>query len=104
MEHQDWTPVVLNRSDKKHSPPKGFSGFKKTEDAEGNPIKPKTYGREYGQRVTLARTQKGMTQADLAKAMMVQPVIVRDIENGSGVVNDQNCQKIFKVLGVKRNV
>lgn len=103
MEHQDWTPVVLNRSDKK-SPPKGFAGFKKTEDSEGNPIKPKTYGREYGQRVTLARTQKGMTQVDLAKAMNVQPPVVKDIENGTGTVNDQNCQKIFKLLGVKRNV
>jgi ribosome-binding protein aMBF1 (putative translation factor) len=104
MEHQDWTPVVLNASNKKHSPPKGHPGFKKIEDAEGNPIKPKTYGKEYGQRVILARNQKGLNQADLAKAMNVQPIIVKEIENGTGIVNDQNCQKIYKLLGVKRNV
>lgn len=100
---QDWTPVVINRSDKK-SPSRGFGGFKKTEDSEGNPIKPKTYGKDYGHRVTLARTQKNMNQADLAKALSVQPNIVRDIENGSGIVQDKICQKIFIVLGVKRNV
>lgn len=60
---------------------------------------PKTVGDGMGKRIQQARTAKGWTQKDLAQKVNVKPADIRDIENGTAVLNMPLISKIRKVLG-----
>lgn len=65
----------------------------------------KTWGKDYGNRVTQARIKHNpkLSQNDLAKKLQVKLEIVRDIENGKGLYKPNIANNIFKILKVKRN-
>jgi putative transcription factor len=102
MQHQDWTPVVINRTDKPTQPVKQYQNYKNIDEIEIGTIK--TYGIEYGKRVSTARLEKKMTQAELAKKMNYEVSVIRDVENGKGKLDGNVCNKIYNILGVKRNI
>lgn len=101
MQHQDWNHVVINRSDKPTQPVKQYQNYKNIDEIEIGSIK--TYGIEYGKRVSTARLEKKMTQAELAKKMNYDVSVIRDVENGKGKLEGAVCNKIYNILGVKRN-
>jgi len=118
MEHQDWKPIILNSSKNipKHKQqteivPKFKSSNSnssninaaKIERDEEEGKKLKTYGAEYGKKVTDARTSRKLTQKQLAQQLNVRQDVVQKLENGSGLVDGNICGKIFRILGVKRN-
>uniref|UniRef100_A0A6C0EIF8 HTH cro/C1-type domain-containing protein n=1 Tax=viral metagenome TaxID=1070528 RepID=A0A6C0EIF8_9ZZZZ len=65
----------------------------------------KTWGTVYGKAVTQARCKlpTKTSQTGLAKQLQVKPDIVKEIENGKGLYNDQLANKLFRILKVKRN-
>ena len=65
----------------------------------------KIWGKEYGQKVTIARVNSTpkMTQAQLAQKLQVKPDVVKDIENGTGLYKPNIANIIFRILKVKRN-
>lgn len=77
--------------------------IKYTEDGE-EIVKTKTWGIEYGKKVTQARTSKTpkMNQQQLAQQLNIKLDIIKSIENGTGNLNPQIASKIFRILGVKR--
>jgi len=54
-----------------------------------------------GKFIEQARTAKKMTQLDLARALVVQPPIIKQYENGTAIPNNAFIAKIEKTLGVK---
>ena len=115
MEHQDWKPVILNSS--KNIPkqqteivPKFQSSNSnsnvnaaKIERDEEEGKKLKTYGTEYGRKVQDARKEKNFTQKQLAQQLSVKPEVIQNVENGKGLVDGKICDKLFRILKVKRN-
>ena len=96
--------TIKNKSTKSSNKSENKLNIIMTEDGE-EIIKTKTWGFEYGKKVTQARTSKTpkMNQQQLAQQLNVKLDVVKSIENGTGNVNPQIASKIFKILGVKRN-
>jgi ribosome-binding protein aMBF1 (putative translation factor) len=112
MEHQDWNVVILrgknNQSKTTETIKKPInignkSASKIEEDAE-NLKSHNLYGKEYGLRVSKGRLDKKMTQIELARKMNVQPDIIKNIENGCGIINGKHIDLIYKLLNVKKNL
>ena len=116
MSHQDWKTIVFNsnKNTPKHKlevePVKKYVSNSNTnvdsakierDEEEGKKLK--TYGLEYGKKVCEARKEKNWTQKQLAQQLNVRQDIVQKLENGSGLVDGNICNKIFRILKVKRN-
>jgi ribosome-binding protein aMBF1 (putative translation factor) len=112
MDHQDWNVVILRGKNNQHKTNEiikkpinngNKSAYKIEEDAE-NLKNHNLYGKEYGMRVAKGRLDKKLTQIELAKKMNVQPDIIKNIENGTGIVNGKHIDLIYKLLNVKKNI
>lgn len=114
MDHQDWKPITfgLNKNTPAHKqesiviPKNQFKGgvdSAKLERDEEEGKKLKTYGSEYGKKVQIARGEKNWTQKQLAQQLNVKQDVIQNIENGKGLVDGQICNKIYRILKVKRN-
>lgn len=104
-DHQDWRTVVLNASKNEkqpHATTISHPTTRKLEDANGDSIPHKRYGTAYGQAVIKARLAKQWKQIDLARQLGVQLPIIRDLENGTGIVDGSVCDKVYKALKVTR--
>ena len=110
MDHQDWTPVVFKKTIKTKpattqvavQPNQQNKDRVKMSDDDEMP-QVKTYGKEYGIRVSQARVEKKLSQQQLATQINEKVDVVKLVENGKGVYNPNVSQKIFRVLKVKRN-
>lgn len=56
---------------------------------------------KFGKRVKVLRTQKKMSQGDLAKILGVHPTYISGIERGVRNMSLKNIEKLAKALGVK---
>ncbi len=56
---------------------------------------------KFGKRVKELRTQKKMSQGDLAKILGVHPTYISGIERGVRNMALKNIEKLAKALGVK---
>lgn len=56
---------------------------------------------KFGKRVKELRTQKKMSQGDLAKILGVHPTYISGIERGVRNMSLKNIEKLAKALGVK---
>ena len=109
MSHQDWTPVVFGSKKKS-----------KDENEKGNPTssslsnvgvyksisdddvkKTKYVSKNTSQAVMSARSEKKMTQKELAQKCNMDVSIINEIERGTCVYNATHVNKIQSVLGVK---
>jgi ribosome-binding protein aMBF1 (putative translation factor) len=89
-------------SDKPTQPVKQYQNYKNIDEIEIGSIK--TYGIEYGKRVSTARLEKKMTQAELAKKMNYDVSIIRDVENGKGKLEGAVCNKIYQYSWRKKKL
>jgi putative transcription factor len=56
---------------------------------------------DYGERIRAARTAKGMTTKDLALATKERELLIKKIEKGELVPEDEVRTKIEKALGIQ---
>jgi len=56
---------------------------------------------DYADRIRNARTEKGLTQKDLALQMMVRELLIKKIEKGELIPEEEVRKKLEKVLGIK---
>lgn len=56
---------------------------------------------DYANRVRNARMEKGLTQKDLALQLMVRELLIKKIEKGELVPEEEVRKKLEKVLGIK---
>ena len=115
MDHQDWNPVVLqgnksrnnkSRNNKKILGSKSYNKSNTTknkykEDVDGKPIK-KTLPKDFGQKMQIARADKGWTQKELAQKMNCKPSEIQSYEqNKTENPNKSFARKIERILGSK---
>ena len=112
MSHQDWTPVVFNKKyddnkkgcEKEKATPSSSSlsnvGVYKA--ASDDDVKKTKYvSKNTSQAIMSARTEKKMTQKELAQKCNMDVSIINEIERGTCVYNATHLNKIQSVLGVK---
>ena len=56
---------------------------------------------DYAERVRNARMEKGLSQKDLALQMMVRELLIKKIEKGDLIPEEEVRKKLEKVLGIK---
>lgn len=66
-----------------------------------DPDPPKFLGKEKGQLIQKARTQKKLSQVDLAKKINVQSNIIKDYETGNIIPNKKIIRLINQQLNIK---
>jgi ribosome-binding protein aMBF1 (putative translation factor) len=101
---QDWTPVVLRKDPPKVKQPHYVNttsvGQIIIDDDGVETVKIKKVSRNTSQAIIKARSEKKMSQVDLAKQCNLDKKIIGDIERGDSVYNAQHINKISRVLGV----
>jgi putative transcription factor len=56
---------------------------------------------DYANRVRNARMEKGLSQKDLALQLMVRELLIKKIEKGELIPEEEVRKKLEKVLGIK---
>ena len=117
MDHQDWKQVILRKpvskqtssgtSTKVHvsavNSNKVFTGTGKKIADDGDVNKVPTVGIGIGKQIAQARTDKKLSQKQLATQMNLPLQVVQLNENGKAVRNNALLSKFERGLGVKFN-
>jgi putative transcription factor len=114
MSHQDWTPVVFNKksndgkdtrkpsSSSSSSSSSSLSNVGVYKAASDDDIKKTKYvSKNTSQAIMSARSEKNMTQKELAQKCNMDVSIINEIERGVCVYNATHVNKIQSVLGIK---
>lgn len=102
---QDWTPVVFKKNNKqvnteekqKTRAYQENSALRKLESDEYVAPKPKTELRQFLQK---ARTERGLSQKELAKKINVTPATIQQWESGKTIIAGNSITALNKVLKV----
>ena len=112
--HQDWTTVVFNK--KSDGNKKGGDREKSSSSSSSSSLsnvgvykaasdddvkKTKYVSKNTSQAIMSARSEKKMTQKELAQKCSMDVSIINEIERGTCVYNATHVNKIQSVLGVK---
>jgi len=110
MSHQDWTPVVFGKKSKdtgkstvsSSSTSSSLSNVGVYKAANDDDMKKTKYvSKSTSQAIISARSEKKMTQKELAQKCNMDVSIINEIERGVCVYNSTHVNKIQSVLGVK---
>lgn len=102
MDHQDWKPIVLRKTEHKSQPPQHSTGYKKLKNLDSdNPEAPKTLGLTVAKRIQQGRVSKNLTQKQLAQKINVKPQVITEYETGKAIPNQTILNKIARTLGIK---
>jgi len=108
MSHQDWTPVVFGKKSKDEKEKSTTSSSSSLSNvgvykaaSEDDVKKTKYVSKNTSQAIMSARSEKKMTQKELAQKCNMDVSIINEIERGACVYNATNVNKIQSVLGVK---
>ena len=111
MSHQDWTPVVFNKNsddnkkgcgekEKSSSSSSSLSNVGVYKAASDDDVKKTKYVlKATSQAIMSARSEKKMTQKDLALQLSLNVKIIQDYENSKAIPNSNIINKIERVLG-----
>lgn len=97
--HQDWTPVVFKKKIVEKKPHVEQSPFKKLDENKES-FEHKKIPKYISDAVRKTRTDKKITQDQLAKMINEKSCVVNDIENGRGVYENVKINKVLKALGL----
>ncbi|ARF09707.1 helix-turn-helix protein [Indivirus ILV1] len=117
MDHQDWTPIIIGRKEKKSSntntstivnsthlnqQKKPVTHATKIEQKmeEGTFDLPKVT-HNLQQQIQQARQSKNWTQKQLAQACNITESVVKNYESGKAVPAQQDLDKMSRALGVR---
>jgi putative transcription factor len=110
MSHQDWTTVVFNKKSDdgkdagkpSSSSSSSLSNVGVYKAASDDDVKKTKYvSKSTSQAIMSARSEKKMTQKELAQKCNMDVSIINEIERGTCVYNATHVNKIQSVLGVK---
>jgi ribosome-binding protein aMBF1 (putative translation factor) len=102
MKHQDWTPVVFNKTTKPSTTTRTIQN-RNTQDQKSKEMynydpetiqKPKTWPQNIRSNVQKLRQLHKLTQEQLAKKLNIQPSVIKNIENGQGMYDGKIVHKI----------
>jgi putative transcription factor len=110
MSHQDWTPVVFGSKKKSNdekekgntTPSSSLSNIGIYKAASDDDMKKTKYvSKNTSQAIMSARSEKKITQKELAQKCNMDVSIINEIERGACVYNATHINKIQSILGVK---
>ncbi|CCF56644.1 hypothetical protein KAFR_0B03470 [Kazachstania africana CBS 2517] len=70
-------------------------------DRETDIVKPKKLDASVGKAIARVRTEKKLSQKDLATKINEKPTVINDYESGRAIPNQQILNKLERALGVK---
>ena len=105
-EHQNWTPVVLTKTNgknkacvkKNHISPEAIRLNKIENAADDGDMKIETVSKEDSKIITELRNSKKLTQKDLAHKLNLNSNVISDIEKGTYPKNKALVQRVKKYL------
>lgn len=97
---QDWTPVVFRKKKDSEKPKHVQANPLKKLDEHKESFEHKKIPKSISDAVRKTRTEKKMTQDQLAKLINEKPCVVNDIENGRGVYEHVKINKVLRALGL----
>ena len=105
MSHQDWTPLILNKT---NGPITREIVAKKKDttnssiklDENDEVIKIKTVPKATSTLITNARNLKKLTRKDLANKLNFKEDVITSIETGKAIYDGNQIAKIKKFLGI----
>jgi len=117
LAHQDWKPVTLHRNytasetlkkaqrtgtstSVEKQTTQGVSNSKKL-DNETETFNIVKSGLTLGKEIQQGRSNKNLTQKQLATMLNEKPQVIQQYENGQAIPNPQIINKLQKALGVK---
>lgn len=102
MNHQDWTPVIMNKtkpkSPVKHSGP-SEEAIRMRKIEEEDYVIPKL-SVALQQQIRDGRANKGWTQKDLAAHLNLKVSVINGYESGSVVPDHSTLQRLSRALGI----
>lgn len=103
LSHQDWNPVVWNKTDEKKNNKTVYpAGNKKFQELDSDePEAPKPVGLSVGKQIQQARMKLKMTQKQLAQKINEKANVIQDYESGKAIPNPSVKRKIATVLNIK---
>lgn len=98
---QDWTPVVFKKTktNEVEKKPHVINPLKKLDENKES-FEHRKIPKALSDSVKKTRTDKKMTQDQLAKLINEKPCIINDIENGRGVYDHIKINKVLRALGL----
>lgn len=99
MSHQDWTPMVLKKQEKKPPIQRRLTTIDINEEEKD--FKTKMVKKETADAIMKARNEKGLNQTDLAKKCNLTSAIINSIERCNYPYQPEVINSISRVLGVK---
>lgn len=97
MDHQDFKPVVL-RKNKVSSQSSQSNKPKSPQKEDGIVVAPKTFTREFGNKLTSARLSKNMNRKELSLKLNMKESVIADIENGKLLYDGNIVHKLKKLF------
>ena len=113
-EYQDWKPVNIGNNNKKSTAKvapepivmnkNSASGVVRGAETiiEDEMIKSEKVDPDFSKAIIKARSEKKMTQLQLAHALSLDVTVVKEYENGSAKKNGMITSKIKKYLGINK--
>ena len=98
MEHQDLKPVVLRKNTQKPSSVPNNKSPNSQKKEDGQVVVPKTFTKDFGQKLATVRTTKSMNRKDLSLKLNVKESVVADIENGKMLYDGNIVHKLKRIF------
>lgn len=96
MDHQDFKPVVLRKNNNIQTTQNNKPKSPKKED--GLVVAPKTFTKEFGNKLTSSRLSMNMNRKDLSLKLNMKESVIADIENGKLLYDGNIVHKLKKIF------
>ena len=102
LEHQDWKQIYISldnrKKEKKKNKKKGPSN--NLDDTNIDTFKNKKVDGSFSIKMKQGRSNKNMTQKELAQKINVKPAVINEYESGKAIPNPKTLNNIKKILGI----
>jgi ribosome-binding protein aMBF1 (putative translation factor) len=100
MDHQDFKTVVLRKNNQKSNNTNNTNNVKPKSPPkeDGLVVIPKTFTKEFGNKLTAARLEKNMKRKDLSLKLNMKESVIADIENGKYLYDGNIVHKLKKLF------
>jgi ribosome-binding protein aMBF1 (putative translation factor) len=96
MDHQDFKTVVLRKNNTTHS--SNHVKPKSPPKEDGMVVVPKTFTKEFGNKLAAQRQSSNMNRKDLSLKLNVKESVIADIENGKQLYDGNLVHKMKKLF------
>ena len=97
MDHQDFKTVVLRKNTKENTKEHNPKSPPKPKE-DGLVLVPKTFTKDFGNKLTASRVSKNMNRKDLSLKLNMKESVIADLENGKLLYDGNIVHKLKKLF------